>query len=81
MAKIKTSKDQVFYTVNGCLVIGGEGLGRGVFDFLYMAQDEADKWAEWEIWRHEDKRGVRVENKLLLASYAKILISDKETAQ
>lgn len=68
---MKYKKNQVFYSVNACATLGGACLARGIFDALRDAQTEADKWEEWEIWRHEDRNGTRVENKLFSASYAK----------
>jgi len=68
---MKYKKNQVSYSVNACTTLGGACLSRGLFDALRDAQTEADNWAEWEIWRHEDRNGRRVENKLWFASYAK----------
>ena len=69
---MKYKKNQVFYSVNSCAIVGGACLSRGLFETLRVAQVEANKWAEWEIWRHEDRDGKRVENKLWFASYAKV---------
>lgn len=67
---MKTKKNQVFYTVNACQIEGGACLSRGIFETLRDAQAIANGFAEWEIWRHEDRNGVRVENKLWFASLA-----------
>jgi hypothetical protein len=69
---MKTKKNQVFYSVNACQISGGACLSRGIFDTLQDAQISANGFAEWEIWRHEDRNGVRVENKLWLASFAMV---------
>jgi hypothetical protein len=68
---MKYKKTQVFYSVSAAATFGGAFLSRGLFDVLRDAQIEADKWAEWEICRHEDRNGIRVENKLWFASCAK----------
>ena len=67
---MKTKRTQVFYTVNACQIEGGSCLSRGIFETLGDAQSRANGFPEWEIWRHEDRNGVRVENKLWFASYA-----------
>jgi hypothetical protein len=69
---MKYKKNQVFYSVNACPTFGGACLSRGLFDTLSSAQAVADTFAEWEIWRHEDRNGKRVENKLWFASFAKV---------
>jgi hypothetical protein len=55
-------KQQVFYSVKGAIVEGADRLGRGIYDNLARAKEDAGQYAEWEIWRHSDIRGERESN-------------------
>lgn len=67
---MKTKKSQIFYSVNACSVVGGACLSRGMFAALSSALDAARAFPEWEVWRHEDRAGIRIENRVVAASFA-----------
>jgi len=67
MKKIK--KQQVFYSVKGATVEGGAMIARGIFDVMGAALKEGEQFKEWEVWRHKDEHGERVEDKIINSSY------------
>lgn len=64
----KSISNSVFYSVLARKEEGAALMSRGVFDLYRDAKEESDKYSEYEIWRHTDKDGKRVENKKVKCS-------------